>query len=276
MTELAAARHTVVPIRGIDVTVTICGDSGLPVVLLPGGGVRCSGYFPELVEALAGHTVVVHDRLGTGSSRTSEPVSVRSWSVDTITLLDALDIDRAVLVGHSLGGAVAMQLLIDHPGRVAAALLLDPTALNSARDCATAARLAPILAAPTRLPVAGPALESLLARLLRPRGMTASGRRAFEETFTGSWLSDTAAVTTLLAEDARAFEGRVVRPARVPVLLAAADRKTGHRVRAAHERFATALGARFETWPGTGHSLHLQRPDLVVDRINSLLAQATG
>jgi hypothetical protein len=39
----------------------------------------------------------------------------------------------------------------------------------------------------------------------------------------------------------------------------------------AHVELAAALGARFEVWPKTQHSLYLQRPQLVIDRTRQLL-----
>jgi pimeloyl-ACP methyl ester carboxylesterase len=271
MTQSPAVRDEVVTVRGVDVQVRIHGDGGMPVVLLPGGGVACADYYPNLVEGLADQTVIVHDRLGTGRSRTDEPVSLRTWSDDTAALLDGLGMERALLVGHSLGGALAVQVVLDHPDRVAGALLLDPTPLNDPASCAKAAKGASVIARFCRKPVVGPATEWLLKRVSRPRGLSPDARQAFAQTFSGSWLDDTAATVVSLAEDARAYAERTVAPADVPVLLVSADRKPKHRVRMAHVELAAALGARFEVWPKTQHSLYLQRPQLVIDRTRQLL-----
>jgi pimeloyl-ACP methyl ester carboxylesterase len=45
---------------------------------------------------------------------------------DSIALLDGLDIDRAHVLGHSLGGAIALQLALDHPTRVDHLVLVSP------------------------------------------------------------------------------------------------------------------------------------------------------
>jgi pimeloyl-ACP methyl ester carboxylesterase len=270
---MRAAREHVVRIRDADVGVTVYGDAGIAIVPLPGGAARCADYFPDLLDSLPDHRVVVYDRLGTGSSRTTQPVSLRSWSQDTITVLDALGIERALMVGHSLGGAVALHVLLDQPDRVAAALLLDPTTINDPKSCARGARGAALLAASNRLPVVGPSALDLLTRVSRPKSMSPSAQRAYDATLTGAWVGDTARAVRTLNEDAIAFQQRTLRPVDVPVVLASADRKPGHRMRRAHESLTSSIGARFEVWPDTGHALHLQRPDLLIARVRSLIEE---
>jgi pimeloyl-ACP methyl ester carboxylesterase len=46
---------------------------------------------------------------------------------DTLAIMDALEIDRAMLVGHSFGGVIAMHAAALHPGRIEAVVLSDPS-----------------------------------------------------------------------------------------------------------------------------------------------------
>ncbi|HVV74864.1 MAG TPA: alpha/beta hydrolase [Mycobacteriales bacterium] len=273
MVAPVAVRREVVSVRGVDVQVKVYGDGGTPVVLLSGGGAGCNGYFPDLIEGLPDHTVVEFDRLGTGTSRTTERVSLRSWSQDTITVLDALGIKRAFLVGHSLGGALAAQILADYPDRVAGAFLLDPTPLNNPKIVASTARAAILISKVCGTPVLGPVLADLLKRT-KPKGLSPSAEASFGRTFSGPWLEDTAAAVRLLEDDARAYCARSVPPAGVPVLIASADRKPAHRFRRVHAAWAQELGGRLEVWPNTKHSLYLQEPQLVVDRTRALLEES--
>ena len=92
-----------------------------PVVTLIHEGLWDSRTWDPQVPALrdAGYRVVRYDVRGYGrSSRpTGEPYShVR----DLIALLDALDIAQAVLVGCSMGGAIAIDVTLEHPDRVVA------------------------------------------------------------------------------------------------------------------------------------------------------------
>ncbi|HEY2651552.1 MAG TPA: alpha/beta hydrolase [Solirubrobacteraceae bacterium] len=68
-----------------------------------------------------------------------------------LSVLDAHGIDRAVVAGHSLGGAIAAWLAAEHPDRVAALVLAAPSA-----NCASLNRLDQLLAAP----VVGPLLAA--------------------------------------------------------------------------------------------------------------------
>ena len=64
--------------------------------------------------------VVTHDHLGLGGSgQRSGPCSVDTIAADVLALMDRLNVSRAHLVGHSLGGAVVQALAADHPERVA-------------------------------------------------------------------------------------------------------------------------------------------------------------
>jgi pimeloyl-ACP methyl ester carboxylesterase len=68
-----------------------------------------------------------------------------------LSMLDARGVDRAVVAGHSLGGAIAAWLAAEHPERVAALVLAAPSA-----NCASLNRLDQLLAAP----VVGPLLAA--------------------------------------------------------------------------------------------------------------------
>lgn len=273
MTTQLNPRREMVTVRGVDVQVKLYGDGGTPVVLLSGGGAGCNGYFPDLIQGLPDHTVVEFDRLGTGASRTTEPVSMRIWSQDTITVLDALDMKQAFLVGHSLGGALAAQILADYPDRIVGALLLDPTPLNNPKMVASTARLAILLTRICTTPVLGAGMVRLLKRS-KPKGLSPSAEAAFGRTFSGPWLEDTAESVRLLEEDSLAYTGRALSPSGVPVLIASADRKATHRFRREHASWAEALGGDLEVWPKTNHSLYLQEPQRVIDTTRRLLTEA--
>lgn len=67
---------------------------------------------------------VAPDWAGHGRSSAPTRSSVADIAADMIALLDALGIEQAVLLGHSTGGAVAMQCALDHPERVAGLILI--------------------------------------------------------------------------------------------------------------------------------------------------------
>jgi len=59
-----------------------------------------------------------------GSSALQQACSRSDLADDMFALLDGLEIDRAVIIGHSAGGVVAMQAAVDRPSRVSALVLV--------------------------------------------------------------------------------------------------------------------------------------------------------
>jgi pimeloyl-ACP methyl ester carboxylesterase len=72
--------------------------------------------------------VVAPDQRGHGRSRHAEAYSFALFADDLHGLLEAYDIERAVLVGHSMGGVVAYRYAERHPERVAAMVLEEAPA----------------------------------------------------------------------------------------------------------------------------------------------------
>ena len=111
----------------------VAGESIPPVLMLHGLGGQLHHFAYHLVDAIAKHTrVVTLDRPGSGySSRKAGTATTLRQQADTfVALLDQLKIDKAFVVGHSLGGALALTLAIHHPSRVAGLALITPLAFT--------------------------------------------------------------------------------------------------------------------------------------------------
>lgn len=110
---------TAVEAAGLAIHHTVAGD-GPPLLLVAGTGYAGATWLPALVDRLAQErTVVTYDHRGTG--RTGGPtdgLSTRGLARDAVALLDALGIERAAVVGHSMGGRVAQWMALDAPDRV--------------------------------------------------------------------------------------------------------------------------------------------------------------
>ena len=108
--------------------------TGEAVVFIHGSGPGASGHsnfkqnYPAF--AAAGYRVIVPDLPGYGASSKPQTVYSLDFFVSALSgLLDALGIQRCVLVGNSLGGAIAIKLALDQPGRVSRLVLMAPGGL---------------------------------------------------------------------------------------------------------------------------------------------------
>ncbi|MEP6592036.1 MAG: alpha/beta hydrolase [Gemmatimonadota bacterium] len=103
------------------------GHGALPLVLLHGMAGDAAFWAP-VVRALGGrHRLIVPELRGHGRSAPAADgnYSIDVCAADLATVLDALALDRVVLVGHSFGASVAMELAGAMPGRVAALMVID-------------------------------------------------------------------------------------------------------------------------------------------------------
>jgi pimeloyl-ACP methyl ester carboxylesterase len=103
--------------------------AGAPVVLIHGFGVDARLQWGEtgLIKFLAPHfRVIALDCRGHGRSERlyyPDAYAMRNMSGDVLNLLDYLQIDRALLVGFSLGSRVCFEIMTTHPERCRAAVL---------------------------------------------------------------------------------------------------------------------------------------------------------
>ncbi len=94
------------------------------LVFLHGIGGRASGWAPiQQACAQVGYSSLAWDMPGYGDSPNIDPYTFDGLSDALVALMDANDLQQAVLVGHSLGGMVALQMWARHPQRVAGMVL---------------------------------------------------------------------------------------------------------------------------------------------------------
>ena len=101
---------------------------GPAVVLIHGLGGQLRNFTYALTERLPGHRLIVIDRPRSGYS--TVPSGVEPGLKDQADLvaqaIRRLRVERPLLVGHSLGGAISLSLALDHPGLVSGLALIAP------------------------------------------------------------------------------------------------------------------------------------------------------
>jgi pimeloyl-ACP methyl ester carboxylesterase len=253
----------------------VLGTSGTAVLLLPGGAEPVEGFFPGLPESLAadpGCRVVLADRPGTGTNPVDGSLADAPEALHA--LLQELGVGPAVLVGQSLGGAVAAMLAAAHPEDVAGLVLLDPTPVNDVTLARRTARAARALARISGFPPARALLRSALRRSTRASAerhrMRPDARAALERTAGFDVATLGRAVDGLEAIAAGFDEQRLPR---VPAVVVTADRDQDDPIHVAHGRLASALHAPLEMWPDAEHTVHLDHPDDVLAACREVLRQ---
>jgi pimeloyl-ACP methyl ester carboxylesterase len=99
-------------------------DKTDPTMLLIHGAAGSRLVWPGELRRLPGTQAVVPDLAGHGKSPPPGRNTVSDYTADILALMDALNIPQAIITGHSMGGATAMTLALDHPGRVRGLVLI--------------------------------------------------------------------------------------------------------------------------------------------------------
>jgi pimeloyl-ACP methyl ester carboxylesterase len=280
MTDMTARTVT---LHGHELAYLDSGDG--PAVLFIHGLLGSRRNWTHLVDTLdADHRVLAPDLFGHGAS--AKPMGDYSLGAHAATLRDLLDhlgVDRVTLVGHSLGGGIAMQFCYLFPERVERLVLVSSGGLGRA--------VSPLLRSAT-IPGAEWVLPVLASGWVRGRAVAAGRMLARVGWRPSSDMTEAWAGFTSLgdAESRRAFLATtrsVIDPGgqtvtahdhlpmaiEIPTLVVWGTRDrmipTWHAT-TAHQAIA---GSRVELFEGAGHFPHLDEPDrfanLIADFVRS-------
>ena len=101
--------------------------AGPAIVMIHGLGGQLRNFSYALLDRLAAtHRVILVDRPGSGYSDPLAATSLAAQAAAIARLIAALGLDRSLVVGHSLGGSVALALALDHPAQVGRLALIAP------------------------------------------------------------------------------------------------------------------------------------------------------
>lgn len=268
-------------IHGHEVRYRDGGDG--PVVLLIHGLAGSSAAWREVMEPLTDtHRVIAPDLLGHGES--AKPLgdySLGAYASGLRDLLGVLDVERATIIGQSLGGGIAMQLAYQHPEICERLVLVGSGGLG--REVNPILRAASLPGAELVMPVLfpsfvkdqGDALSRFLDRVGIRSARVAEMWRAYRSlTETENRRAFIRTVRSVIDPGGQSVSAidRLYLAGALPTLIVWGEDDPIIPVdhgRAAHEAIE---GSRLEVLPGVGHFPHVEVPEQFVDVLTDFLA----
>lgn len=247
------------------------GGEGVPVVLLHGFPLDHRMWDHAAAAIPEGRAVHAVDLPGTPGHADALPEPALEASADDVaTTLRGAGIDRAVVVGLSMGGYVALALLERHPDLVAGLALVDTKSTADAPEArANRLRIAAEVEATRSVDAVRPMSSSLL-------GETTRAARPGLADEVAAWIDQqppAGIAWSQRAMAARPDRSDVLGAYRGPVVVVVGDEDTVTPVEAAEHLVATAADARLVVIPHAGHLSAVEQPGAVAAALAEL-AQA--
>src|SRR5437764_12830224 len=259
------------------------GGSGPPVVLIH-GMVNSSRHWEQVALQLADHyTVIAPDLIGHGASAAVRgDYSIGAHATSIRDMLAVIGVERATIVGHSLGGGVAMQFFYQFPQRTERLVLVSSGGLG--HEVSPLLRVAALPGASGLLTLMAhrgfvAALEGWAARL-RARGVErgvylaaiARALRPLEQPGAREAFVHTLRSVIDFKGQRVSARDRLYLLDAMPTLIVWGGRD--HTIPVAHGRAAHRAipGSRFEVLPRAAHFPHLEDPDGLAAVLRDVLA----
>ncbi|MBA3737707.1 MAG: 3-oxoadipate enol-lactonase [Actinobacteria bacterium] len=241
-------------VDGVGISYRLDGDAeGAPLVLLNSAGCDLRMWDPHVAALGERFRLVRTDARGHGGSDAPPPpYTVGAFGADVIALLDALEIERAHVVGASLGGLVALWIAAHHPGRVERAVFSG-----------TAARIGTAEAWQERADAVRLGGTEAVSDLVMSRFFSASFRRDHPDVV--GWFADVLRVQSRLGYEATCLALRdanlreEVGAILAPSLILVGDEDASTPVSDARWLHDAIGGSRLLTLEGAGHLCSVER-----------------
>ncbi len=247
------------------------GRGGVPLVLLHGMGSTADAWLPQLYALSAQRQVVAWTAPGYGNS---PPLAELGWPAlaDALAaMLDVLEIPRAHILGHSIGGMVAQEFYHRHPQRVQSLTLSATSAAFGAKDPQWTQgfirqRIEPL----EQYESFAAAAPTLLANFMSPT-TPPSLRHLAELSASRIQRGRYVEYLHLLTRFDRKAQAADIR---APVLLLAGEHDTQAPPRGMQALAQRIPGARFHVIAGAAHMANLEASDAFNQTLEDFLAQA--
>ncbi|MEV3905568.1 alpha/beta fold hydrolase [Mycobacterium sp. NPDC050551] len=255
-------------------------------LLLIHGMAGSSQTWREVMPRLSRHyRVIAPDMLGHGQSgKPRTDYSLGAFAVWLRDFLDELGVQSVTIVGHSLGGGIAMQFLYQHPEYCNRLVLISSGGLGQDVGwilrllSAPGAELVMPVIAPSPVLAAGNKVRSWLssAGLRSPRGAEIwNAYSSFADRQTrDAFLKTLRSVVDYRGQAVSALSRLQLRT-ELPSLAIWGERDEIIPVQHAHDAQAVRPGNRLEVLPDVGHFAHVEAPNQVIDLIEDFIATTT-
>lgn len=262
--------------QGLRLNVVDHGGTGSPVILLHGGSAHARWWDFVVPHLGADRRALALDFRGHGDSEwaAAGAYAISDYAADVRALIEAFDLQRPVLVGHSLGSFVALRYAVDHPADLSALVLVDGRATFGAAGSRYLRLLGMFSAAAYETPEE--VVESFrpLPRetIAAPEVLAHVARHGVREV-NGRWTTkfDRASLAGHQAFDLRDRLADLD----LPVLLVRGEQSTVVSAASARKLVAACRRGRLVEVAGCHHHVLIDRPDLLGQEIRAFLAPLT-
>jgi pimeloyl-ACP methyl ester carboxylesterase len=235
--------------------------AGPPLVLIPGFGTGLWIWFKQVAAFSARCRTVIFDPRGVArSAQRDEPVTIRLIADDVAALLDALNIERAHVLGASFGGFVAQEFALAYPDKTKS-LVLCCTSFGGPRHVPPSVETLQALASTKGLNTEARVRENLLIAF-SPR-FVAEHPAEIEQVIAlraANFVPEHAYLHQLQAAMAFDTEARVAQ-INAPTLVLTGDADTIVPPANAHNLVALIPGAQLRVIPGGSHTFFIEQAD---------------
>ncbi len=254
------------------------GTEGPWVILLMGLGAP-SDLWLDVPELLARHDppfrVMTVDNIGTGrSDRMRRPLSLRAMASHVIGAMDAAGVDRAYLVGLSMGGMVAQHVALTYPDRLDGLVLMATTPGIIHGGLPTLRALRSLLRVSFGRRNDRVAARELVADLILSRGSRELAEAVIERVTPAYRAAPTTTESFVYQLLACALHstGRDLRRIRTPTIVVTGDDDIVMGRRSSRFLASRIPNAHLEIVPGCGHGINFTHPETVARAIARLRA----
>lgn len=270
-------------LHGHDIAYRAAGEPDRPAIVLVHGMAGSSSTWREVTAGLADHhRVIAPDLLGHG--RSAKPAGDYSLGAQASLLRDLLDrvgVERATIVGQSLGGGIAMQFAYQYPERCERLVLVSSGGLG--RDVSWILRVLSLPGAELVLPIVTPRFVTergnALSRWLHGKGVrpprVAEMWQAYASLSEGenrqAFLRTLRSVVDASGQTVSARD-RLYLTEAVPTLIIWGDDDPIIPVEHGIEAHAAMPASRLAIFEGVGHFPHVEVPDRFVDELLAFTA----